>query len=92
MSLQWQIDVYKTAPHEAARRMINCTVDMDNFEEWLHEVYLCTNTAIIEAGMIGNPDLALPPEDSLAKIFIDIMSDGELLALRDWMQRIAKLQ
>lgn len=91
-TIQWQVDVYKTAPHEAARRMVNVTVDLEAFDEWLHEVYLCTNTALLRAGLSGNKDLALPPEDSLAKLFVDAMSDDELVAVRQWLVNLAHYQ
>lgn len=91
-AIQWQVNVYKTAPHEAARRMVNITVDLEAFDDWLNEVYLCTNTALLRAGIGGNADLALPPEDSLAKLFVDSMTDEELVAVRQWLVFLASHQ
>lgn len=91
-TIQWQVNVYKTAPHEAARRMVNITVDLEAFDDWLNEVYLCTNTALLRAGIGGNSDLALPSEDSLAKLFVDAMTDDELLATRQWLLHLASFQ
>lgn len=87
--IQWQIDVFKTAPNRAARDMVSVTADLDDFHNWLSEVYLCVNTAMLKAGIGGNPDLALPPEDSLAKLYVDIMTYDELRQTKDWLVRLA---
>lgn len=90
--IQWQVDVFKTAPNKTAREMVMVTADLDDFHDWLNDAYLCVNTAMLKAGIGGNADLALPQHDSLAALYVDIMTHDELRQTKDWLIHLASHQ
>lgn len=89
--IQWQVNILETAPNNLARSMVRGYMNTTDIAVSLDNVFMCINTLMLSRNIGGDLDLPLPNDDT-PMIWVDVMTDEELHATREWLIMLASYE